>query len=100
MAGSDVSKLQAQIDALAAQVAQTETLEGSAVALLNGFSTAVQKAVADALAADDAADQGSIAAAADAISATTARFTASGAALGAAVAANTPQAPPAPNPVG
>ncbi len=85
--------LNAAVTALTAQVASTETVEGSAIALINGFSAAIAKAVTDALTADNAADQGSIDAAMSAISATTARFAASGSALGNAVTANTPAAP-------
>lgn len=85
---ADYSSLQAQIDALTQQVAQTEGVEASAVALIQNFAQQVQTAVAAALTADNAADQGSIDAANQAIQAVSARFQASGAALGAAVAAN------------
>ncbi len=73
------------LSALTAQVAETEGIEASAVALIQGFSTKIQEAVAAALAADDAADQGSIDAANAAIAEVTARFKASAGALGAAV---------------
>ena len=100
MAGSDFSKLQTQLDALAKQVAANTTLEGSAADLLNGQAAAINAAVTKALQDDDAADQGSIAAATAAIQQANAAFVDSAAKLGAAVVANTPPAPPPPNPVG
>jgi len=90
---ADFNTLNAAISALTAQVAETETVEASAVALINGFSAEVTKAVTDALTADNAADQGSIDAANQAIATVTARFAAAGSTLGAAVSANTPAAP-------
>ena len=93
---ADLTGLNAAIAALTTQVADTETKEASAIALIGGFATQVSKAVTDALTADDAADNGSIQAANEAIEAVRARFAASGAALGEAVAANTPQTPPEP----
>jgi len=84
---ADTSKLQATIDALTAQVAATKGVEASAVALIQGFSTAISKAVADALTADNAADDASLAAAQAAIDAVTAQFKQSADDLGAAVAA-------------
>jgi hypothetical protein len=98
MTGSDFTALQAKIDALTAQVTQTTTVEGSAVALLNGFAAQIQEKVQAALDADDAADQGSIQAAAAAIDGVTQQFVASATALGTAVVANTPPVPPQPNP--
>ena len=92
---TDFAALNAQITALTAQVTKTEGTEASAGALIAGFSAAIQKAVADALAADDAADTNSINAAAQAITDVTARFAAADDKLGAAVAAN---APPVPDP--
>lgn len=89
---ADLSALQAGIDALEAQVAKTVGIEESAAALITGFSQAVQKAVADALAADNAADDASITAASAAIADVTSRFLASQEKLGAAVAANQPPA--------
>ena len=80
--------LNAGIAALAAQVAQTEGTESSAAVLIRGFGAAVTKAVADALTADAAANQGSIDAATAAINDTVGKFTASAADLGAAVAEN------------
>lgn len=85
---ADFAALQQAINALTAQVEQTEGTEASAKALIEGFAAQVQKAVSDALTADNAADQGSIDAANQAISDVTARFAASGSALGAAVASN------------
>jgi hypothetical protein len=78
------------LDALVAEVAEMDTLVTSVVALLAGQAEAISKAVADALAADDAADQGSIDAAQVAIDGAVASFKAQGAKLAAAVAANTP----------
>ncbi len=95
---ADVTRLNAAIATLTDQVAATETVEASASNLLLGFSSAIAKAVTDALAADNAADQGSIDAAMQAIADTTTRFQASAGALGTAVAANTPSAPPEPPP--
>jgi hypothetical protein len=89
------AQLNAAIAALTTQVANTETVEASAVALFAGFSAQIQQAVAAALTTDDAADQGSIDAANQAISAVTARFQTSAAALGTAISANTPAAPAA-----
>lgn len=89
---ADFSKLQATIDALTAQVAATKTVEASAKAALEGFADAIKKAVTDALTADNAADDASIAAASKAIDDTTAAFQASAADLGAAIPANTPPA--------
>ena len=86
------------ITALTTQATNTETVEGSAEVVLQGFAAQVQTAVAAALAADDAADQGSIAAANTAIAAVTARFVASAGTLGTAITANTPAAPAAPVP--
>lgn len=88
---ADITILNAAVEALTAQVAATETIEASAIALIGGFGAAVTKAVTDALAADNAADDASITAAKEAIAAVTARFTASAGALGDAVVANTPQ---------
>ena len=88
MAGSDFTALQSAIDALTAQATATVGTEDSAEVVINGFSAQVSKAVSDALAADDAADQGSIQAAQAAIAAVTKQFTDSSAKLGAAVAAN------------
>lgn len=85
---ADFSGLQATITALQAQVEATKGVEASAKTLIEGFGAAVTKAVADALAADDAADQGSIDAAKAAIDATTAEFAASASALGSAIPAN------------
>lgn len=89
---ADFAALDAAVSALTTQVQSTETVEASAVALINGFASAVTKAVSDALTADNAADAASISAATAAIEATRARFANSGDALGAAVVANTPSA--------
>jgi rhamnogalacturonyl hydrolase YesR len=92
----DVTALNTQIATLTDQVARTEGTEASAGALIAGFSAAIQKAVTDALVADDAADNGSVQAATQAITAVTGRFAAADDKLGAAVAANS--GPPVPAP--
>jgi hypothetical protein len=84
----DLSGLQTSIDALAAEATATEGVEGSAVLIIQGFSTQISKAVTDALTADAAANATSIKAANDAISAVTAKFVASRTKLGDAIAAN------------
>lgn len=91
---ADFTKFQAAIDALKAQVAATVGVEASAVALITGFAETVKKAVADALTANDAADQSSIDDAMAAIDGATTAFADSQNKLGAAVAAN-PGTPPA-----
>lgn len=93
----DFTGLNSAVTALTNQVAATEGTEASAAALINGFSQQIQKAVADAIKADDAADQGTADAVNQAIAAVTQRFTQSANALGSAVAANNPN-PPAPAP--
>ena len=85
---ADFGKLAAAIAALTSQVAATEGTEASAVALINGFSGQISKAVTEALTADNNADEATIAAAQTAIDEVTARFNASGNLLGAAVANN------------
>lgn len=85
---ADLSKLQQFIDNLAAQATKTEGTEESAGAVIAGFSDAIKQAVTDALTADNAADDASIAAAAKAIDDVTARFAAADDKLGAAIAAN------------
>ena len=88
---SDFANLQAAIDAITAQADATKTTEDGAEALINGFAAQVTKAVSDALTADKAANDASIAAATAAIEATRTKFADSAAALGAAVA-NVPPA--------
>lgn len=92
----NLSALQAQIDALTAQVTTTEGVEASAkaaiVGLLSGQADAIAAAVTAALQADDAADQGSIDAAVAAIPPVTQRFMDSAANLAAAVPASSPAA--------
>lgn len=93
---ADFTVLNAAIANLTLQVAATEGVEASAVTLINGFSAAIQKAVADAVAADDAADTGTAAAVAQAITDTTARFAASQALLAAVATPPVPASPPVP----
>lgn len=85
---ADFKGLQAKIDALTTQVEATKGVEASAKALIVGQGEATKAAVAAALAADDAADQGSIDAASSAIDGVTQQFAASAADLGAAIPAN------------
>ena len=84
----DFTDLNTTITTLTAEVARTEGTEDSASVLISGFSAAITKAVTDALIADAAANQTSIAAANQAIADVTARFVAADDKLGAAVAAN------------
>lgn len=84
---ADYSALNAAVQANVDQATATEGTEASAIVVLQGFAAQIIKAVSDALAADNAADQGSIDAAVAAVNTVTARYTASGAALGAAIAA-------------
>lgn len=89
----DATQLNAAVAALTAQVQATEGVEASAIALITGFSAQIAKAVADAIAADDAADKGTADAVAAAIKTVTDRFTKSGGDLGAAVTAGSPTQP-------
>ena len=79
MAALDLSGLIAQVD-------RSEGIKASAVTLIIGFAAKIAEAVAAALLADDAADQGSIDAANAAINEVTAKMLASDTALAAAVA--------------
>jgi hypothetical protein len=90
---ADFTALQASIDALLKTVTDTETVEGSAVTLINGFAATVTTAVTAALQADAAANATTITAAAAAIEGARVRTVASDTALGAAITANTPAAP-------
>lgn len=93
----DTTNITKAIADLTNQVAATEGTEASATALINGFAAQVTSAVTTALAADNAADQGTVDSVTAAINSVTTRFTASAAALGNAVAANNPNpVPPAP----
>jgi len=85
---ADFASLNAALAALTAQVEETEGVAESAAALIAGFATAVQDAVAAALTADNSADDATLAAAAAAISTVAERFGASAAALGEAVVTN------------
>lgn len=80
------------LDALVAAVNENDTLDASAVTLIEGIAAKISEAVAAALAADDAADQGSVDAAQAAIDATVAQLVASNQKLAAALVANTPSA--------
>lgn len=74
--------------ALEAAVTEAEGVQASVVAFIGGFSGEIAKAVADALAADDAADQGSVDAANLAIAGVTDRVKAVAAGLAAAINTN------------
>lgn len=78
------------LDALVAAVNENDTLDASAVTLIEGIAAKISEAVAAALAADDAADQGSVDAAQAAIDATVAQLVASNQKLATALVANTP----------
>src|ERR1035441_249270 len=89
---TDFTSLQAAITALTTQVTATTTVEGSAIALINGFAAQITTAVTAALTADAAANATTIPAAEAPMAGVTSQFAASGASLGAAVVANTPSA--------
>lgn len=91
----DFTALNKAVADTVAAATETETLDASVIAILNGQADAIKKAVTDALTANDAADQTSIDAAVAAINAVNGRFTAANVGLGAAVTANTPPAPTA-----
>lgn len=84
----NTTELQKAIDTAAAQATKTEGTEESAGVIIAAIGAQIQKAVADALTADDAADQGSVDAATAAINQVIARFAAADDKLGAAIAAN------------
>lgn len=92
---ANIAILQARIEALSTQLAQTETVVDSAAALITGFAEQVKTAVTDALTADNAADDASITAASEAIDGVVAGFNAAREKLAAAVLAGTPSQPPA-----
>jgi hypothetical protein len=79
--------LQKALDDLTLEVAETEGVTESAVALIDGFAIQVTAAVEAALTADNAADQGSIDTSKAAIEAVRQRFAAAKDKLGAAVEA-------------
>ncbi len=89
----DLTKLNATIAALQAQVAATVGVEASATVLLQNFAATVKQAVADAIAADDAIDNSAIGLVNETVDGVTAQFVASAKTLGDAVAAL--PAPPA-----
>ena len=74
------------LSSLIAAVDKSVGVKASAVALINGIAGKISEAVAAALAADDAADQGSIDAANAAIAAEVSRLTGSADELAAAIA--------------
>ena len=78
------------VDALVAAVDRAVGLQNSAIAFITNSAELMKAAVAAALAADDAADQGSIDAANAAIDAVVAKQTASSDELAAALASTPP----------
>ncbi len=70
---------------LESAVTEAEGVEASVVAFIGGFADKIKAAVADALAADDAADQGSVDTANAAVDAVTARVKGIAAGLAAAI---------------
>lgn len=88
-------------DALVAEVTKAKGVTASVVAFIQGIGATITAKVAEALAADDAADQGSVDAANAAIAAAVADLTANNAALANAIVV-TPgpgPTPPPPTPV-
>lgn len=77
-----------EVEALRAAVARTKGVHDSTIAFITGVGQRILAAVTTALEADDAADEGSIAAARTAVSAELAELNTSADALAAAVAAN------------
>lgn len=84
----DLTALNAAIADAVSETTRAEGLEDSASVLITNFAAAVTKAVADALAADAAANAESVAAATKAITDTRDAFVASNDKLAAALAAN------------
>lgn len=73
---------------LEAAVTEAEGVQASVVAFIEGFAAKIQTAVSEALAADDAADQGSVDAANAAVASVTDRVKAVAAGLSAAINTN------------
>lgn len=90
---ANFSTLNTAIQDLVAQANVTVGAEDSAEVVIAGVADQITKAVTAALAADDAADQGSIDAATQAIAAVKAQFLASSDKLGAAIASTNPTPP-------
>ena len=76
----------ADLSGIKAQVESTTSVEASAAALINGFQTKLDQAIADAVAANDNADL-------TALTDLSSELKASSDSLASAVAANTPAAP-------
>ena len=74
------------LNALIAAVDASEGVKASATTMITGFADIVKTAIDAALAADDAADEGSITAANEAIDAATQKMLASDTKLAAAIA--------------
>lgn len=85
---ADFQNLQDAVTDLLAQVDATKGVQQSAVTLINGFAELVTAKVTEALTADNAADDKSIAAATAAIAGAKAEMLTSTTSLGDAVAAN------------
>jgi len=91
---ADFTQLKKAIDDLTSQITSNVTIEGGATALINKIADMMNAAVAAALTADAAANQGSIDAAAVAINGVRDAALASATPLSAALTANTPAAQP------
>lgn len=77
----------ADFSQLQAEVTRNKSVDDSAIALINGFQTRLDQAIAEAVAANDNADL-------SALTALSGELSASSDALAGAVSANTPAAPP------
>jgi len=95
MAAPDLS---AAVAAIQAEVARTRGVHDSAIVLINSIPARLQVAVEAAIAADDAADEGTLQAVRDAFASETAALNASASALADAVAANPLPTDPQPAP--
>jgi len=78
----------ADFSQLQAEVTRNKSVDDSAIALISGFQTRLDQAIADAVAANDGADL-------TALTSLSAELSASSDALAGAVSANTPAAPSA-----
>lgn len=76
------------LSALVAEVTRAQGVAASAIALINGFAARIQAAVDTALAADDAADEGTAQAVREAIAGEAAKLSEASAQLESAITAN------------
>ena len=88
----DMTALNQSVTDLTAEVAQDETVEASAVTLINGFAAAISAA----LASDATVNQAALSAVQTAITTVTGRFVAARTPLAAAIVNNTPSPTPTP----